>query len=132
MLAFISVPFAPLLLPRLIMSQTCFFEIHVYPVMRDAGLVLLSYHLLKHSRSESVSAIGFLDDLSLLFDVRLSGSPNVPSENRLAARFLKVFPDLLNPPPRDLHVTGNLFCSNSLLLLTNDPVNFSPVQLHIP
>jgi hypothetical protein len=41
--------------------------------------------------------------------------------------FFVTFPDLLNSPPRDLHIQRNLFCGHSFLLLPDDPVNLALV-----
>ncbi len=132
MLSFIPIPFTSPFLPRLFMGQAFFLKIHVYAVMRDANLVLLSDHSFKHSRSEFIARVCLSNDLSLAFNIGLLGTPNLLAENRLLAGFLKAFPDLLNPSAGDFHLSSNLFRSHPLLLLPNYPVHFLSVQLHIP
>ena len=57
----------------------------------DADLVLLPDHPLKHSPPEPIAPMRISDDLRLPFNVGLPGTPDVPAENRLMARLLKVF-----------------------------------------
>jgi hypothetical protein len=82
-LAFVSVPFAPLFLPGILMGQAFCFQIHVYSVMRDADLVLLSDHPFKHSRPEPVAGVRRPDNLCLSLDIRLLGTTKVLAKNRL-------------------------------------------------
>ncbi len=132
MLAFISVPFATLLLSQLFMSQTYSFQIHVNAIMGDADFVLLPDHVLKHSSPESVAFVRFFDDLCFMHNIWLSGSADVLIKNQLTPCFFEVLPYLLNPSARDLHCQGDLLCSHPLLFLTNDPMYLLPSQLHIP
>jgi hypothetical protein len=119
-LALVSVPFAPLLLSMILPGQPFCLQIHVYAVMRDADLVQLSDRALKHLRPEPVASVCRHDDLCFMLVIWLPGTSKVLVKNRFFARFTEAFPDLLNPPARDLQLPRDLFCSLIVFIVYND------------
>ena len=100
--------------------------------MRYPDLILLPDHRLQHPCPKSITLMGLLDDLSFVFIVRFSGPTKVFTNRWFLASLAVFLQDLLHTSWGYFHVTGDLFCSHTLAVLTNDPMNLRLVQLHIP
>jgi hypothetical protein len=127
MLAFVPNPLASLLFLRVFMSQARCLEIHVNAVMGDADLKHFSYRDLQHPSPKSIELIAFANDLCIALVKGLPGPAHVLADCRLLPAIYIVFPDLLYPSLRYLHIQSNLFCSHILLLLANNPMDLELV-----
>lgn len=60
------------------------------------------------------------------------GSPKCFPNNWLLSHSDVFFPDLLDSPPRYLHVPCYITHCHSFLLFANNPMDFSQIQFHVP
>jgi ABC-type arginine transport system ATPase subunit len=130
MLAFVSNPLMVRLFLRIFMSQICRLEMHVNAVMGDADLKHLSYSDLQHPSPKSVKLVRLANNFCLSHIKGLPGPPHVLANCRLLRAIGIAFPDLFDSLTRDLHIQSNLFCSHTLLLLPDNPVNLALVLFH--
>ncbi len=104
---------------------------HKDPIMRDCDLIHLLKNDLEHPRAEPESQVSILYHLSLLFVVRLLWTTDTFAIYWFASMIFVILPELLDTSAGYGQILCYILRWNSIQLLANDPMDLSPIQLHV-